>query len=257
MKPNHSSNQPDLRLSTVIPDRSACRPPGQPAVLALILSCFLQVGASAQSATNFDAGRIAPKPVERKTQAAKTPDPQSPAATVAIGPSRYVGKADLETYVQSLSSMFSIRTRDTDPFGQIQDPDAKPVIKPTVVKRRDRATPIQITPFAEIVGRIHVTGIKSGDRLFFVGTRSFKQGDRFPIDFRGRTLNVEIASVTSHQIDFRSLDNGEVASIKLNILPPGLTQGTSGISAPGMVPDKPNAPLQIEPSPNLNESSQN
>ena len=63
--------------------------------------------------------------------------------------------------------------------------------------------------------------------------------------------------MTSRQIEFRSLDNGEVASLKLNLLPVGMTPGTKSITAPGMVPDRPNAPLEIEPTSPLNETSQN
>jgi hypothetical protein len=72
-------------------------------------------------------------------------------------------------------------------------------------------------------------------------------------------VNVEILAVTARRIDFRSLDDGEVASIKLDLLPPGLTKGSSETAPGGMIPDNPNAPLplQIESSANLNETSQN
>lgn len=149
-----------------------------------------------------------------------------------------------------------MKTRTTDPFGQLQDPDAKPIVKPTIAKTTRRAAPTQITPFAEIIRRIQVTTIMPGERRFLIGTRSFKQGDRFPMNFRGRSINVEISMVNSREIEFRSLDNGEKASLKLTLLPPGMTPGSEGISAPGMVPDRPNAPLDIESSPSPIETSQ-
>jgi hypothetical protein len=212
--------------------------------------------APAQSAGNFDTKPIAPsqaaKPAAAKTPAT-APASADEAPTVAIGPSRFVGKADLPAYVQSLTSILSMSNRATDPFGQFQDPEAKPIVKPTVAKVA-RRTQTQVTPFSEIVERIQVTTIMPGEQRFLIGTRSFKKGDRFPINFRGRATNVEVAAVTASKIEFRSLDNGEVASLKLNMLPVGMTPGTNTITAPGMVPDRPNAPLEIEP---MNETSQN
>jgi len=96
-----------------------------------------------------------------------------------------------------------------------------------------------------------------GERRFLVGTRSFKQGDQFPISFRGRNITVEVSSVNSRQIEFRNVENAETASLKLNLLPVGMTPGTGGITAPGMVPERANAPLEIEAGDSSPETSQN
>lgn len=218
-----------------------------------MISCglVLALGASAfaQSASNFNAPKIDPNANPQKaaatkdqTKVASTPE----AEPVAVGPSRYVGEIDLAAYVETLASLFSMQKRSTDPFGQLQDPDAKPIVKPTIARRIRRAAPTQVTPFAEIIRRIQVTTIMPSERRFLIGTRSFKQNDRFPINFRGRSLNVEISAVSSRQIDFLSLDSGETASLKLTLLPVGMTPGNGKITAPGMVRDRADSPLEIE-----------
>ena len=52
--------------------------------------------------------------------------------------------------------------------------------------------------------------------------------------------------MNSRQIDFRNVENGEVASLKLNLMPAGMSPGNDGITAPGMVPDNPNAPIDLD-----------
>ena len=202
-----------------------------------------------QSASNFDAKTVAPKATTNKT--AKAPAPATaPAAKeagpVSATPSRYVGETDLDSYVESLAAIFSMRGRATDPFGQYQDPDAKPVIKTTVAKKQGRPTQIQLAPLSEIVQKIRVTTIIPRDRKFLVGNREFKLGGILPVTFRTKTIKLEIVSVTSHLIEFRNLENGETAPLKIEILPIGMSPGTRGITAPGMTPDNQNAPLELD-----------
>jgi hypothetical protein len=166
-------------------------------------------------------------------------------------PSRQIGPAELSTYVTSLASTFSSRERATDPFGQLQDPDAKPVIKAPVAGKIKRAAPIQATPFADIVRLIVVTTIMPGEKRFLVGTRSIRQGDQIPLTFRGKQMRVQVTDVTSQRIDFKNLDNGETASRKLDMLPVGMTPGNKGITAPGMQVDRANPPLELEMSDSL------
>lgn len=233
----------------------------KPWAISCGLAIALGASAFAQSATNFNTQKVAPKAPSPKALAGKNPTTSNSGAQeagpVAVGPSRYVSEPDLAAYVETLSSVFSMRNREIDPFGQLQDPDAKPIVKPTIAKRTRRAAPTQITPFAEIIRRIQVTTIMPGEHRFLIGTRSFKQGDRFPVNFRGRSLDVEISSVTSRQIDFVSLESGETASLKLTLLPVGMTPGNGKITAPGMVREQANSPLEIEPGNSSNENSQN
>jgi hypothetical protein len=147
--------------------------------------------------------------------------------------------------VKALSEILTIRKRETDPFGQYQDPNARPVVKPTVAKLK-RYVPAQATPLSEIVRLIKVTTIMPAEKSFLVGTRTVKQGDRIPLSFRGKTIKVEVAAVTSTSIEFRNMENGEQASVRLNMLPVGMTPGNDGITAPGMVPDRPDAPIDLD-----------
>jgi hypothetical protein len=185
--------------------------------------------------------------LKSKTDAAKPLAAAAPSASELVikTPSRRVSPEDLPGYVRALSSVLSIRSRDTDPFGRIQDPDAKPIIKPTIASSK-RIAPIQATPFSEIVRLIKVTTIMPGERRFLIGNRSVSQGDRIPLAFRGKNIPVEVASVSSNRIQFRNLDNGDTAELSLNMMPPGMTPGNDGIHAPGMVPDNPNAPIDLD-----------
>jgi hypothetical protein len=88
----------------------------------------------------------------------------------------------------------------------------------------------------------------SAEKKFLVGSRTFTQGDQFPVNFRGKQIRIQIVEVSSRQIQFKNLESGEVAVHKLNLLPPGMRAGQDGITAPGMVPSGREAPLEIEPA---------
>lgn len=226
--------------------------------LLAALGLVLSGSAHAQSATNFDTKVLAPKAKTPKKDKAAAPSPNEtgPASTT---PSRFVGEADLDAYVESFSAVLAMKDRATDPFGQFQDPDAKPIIKASVAKKTTRVQSIQATPFADIIRLIKVNTIMPGEKRFLVETRSFKQGGRIPLSFRGKPISVGIISVSSRQIDLRNLETGETGSIKMDLLPVGMTPGTRGISAPGMVPDSPDAPINLDNDTGVttDETSQN
>ncbi|MGL4398922.1 MAG: hypothetical protein ACRCXD_03560 [Luteolibacter sp.] len=216
-------------------------------VVAFILA-LLTSSSFAQSAANFNTQGLAPEVSESAAaRPEKTSKPivkeVSPASTT---PSRQIGPAELEAYVTSLASVFSSRERTTDPFGQLQDPDAKPVIKTPIASATKRIAPAQATPFADIIQLITVTTIMPGEKRFLIGTRSIKLGDQIPVSFRGKQMRVLVTDVTSQLIAFKNLDNGETASRKLDMLPVGMNRGNRGISAPGMTLDQPNAPIELE-----------
>jgi hypothetical protein len=148
-----------------------------------------------------------------------------------------------------------MRGRATDPFGQLQDPNAKRIIKTSSTKTPHRVTQVQATPFADIVRLIKVTTIMPKDKSFLIGTRSIKQGDAIPLNYRGKTFRVEVSSVNSHQIDFRNLDNNETGSLKLDIMPTGMTPGARLMSAPGMSLDRPDSPIELDSGNLPNEKS--
>jgi hypothetical protein len=212
--------------------------------------------ATAQSATSFNTKVLTPKAKttkKEKSATAATPE----AGPVSTTPSRFVAEADRAAYVESLAAIFSMKGRATDPFGQLQDPDAKPIVKPSATKKSTRVAQVQATPFSEIIRLIQVTTIMPGEKRFLVGNRSIKQGEHIAFKFRGRNINVEIASVNSRQIEFRNLDTGETNSIKLNLLPVGMTPGNGNIVAPGMMPNIPNAPIDLDTGTPTEEPAQN
>jgi hypothetical protein len=241
------------KLTTTSAAASSARAiPGRSRGLAPALPFLLGLGlissALGQSAENFDTQILAPDapaPAQEVSKGAKSVV-SAEAGPVSSTPSRFVGVPDLEAYVSSLSSVFQMRGRSHDPFGHPQDPDAKPIIKATPANVARRVAPVQVTPFADIVRLIVVTTIMPGEKRFLVGTRSFKQGDQIPLTFRNKPIRVQITEVTSRQIGFRNLDTGESAVRKLDMLPVGMTPGHRGITAPGMVPDLPNAPIELE-----------
>lgn len=212
----------------------------------IFLGFTLILPVCAQSAANFDA-KI-PVPKEAAPKDAK-PVKQVAKSTEVAGPvlaSRQVGPAELEPYLASLTSIFHAQSRETDPFGHYQDPDAKPVVKQTVARTTTRSAPIKVTPLAEIVQLISITTIMPGEKSFLVDTRKVKQGDELPLIWRDKTIRVQVTDVTSRMISFRNVETGEVGSRTLDMLPPGMTQGTNGIAAPGMTLDRPNSPIRLE-----------
>jgi hypothetical protein len=209
--------------------------------------------ALSQSAASFDTQTFAP------TDSTESPAPEeaSPAnmenasssgqVTIEITtPSRYVGPAELNDYLASVKPSLSIYKRTTDPFGLLQDPSVKPAIKRPAITSTRSIQSVQTTPFSDIVKLIKVTTIMPGERRFLVGTRSIKQGDRFPIRFRGKTFQVEVKSVSSSRIDFNNLENGETATLTVNLLPKGMVPGSDGITAPGMVPEGGDIPINLD-----------
>lgn len=211
----------------------------------IFLAMVLVQSAAAQSAENFDTKSLAPRaPAEKQDKAVKTAPKE--AGPVSTTPSRFVGSTEKEAYLASMTAMFLIGSRERDPFGQPQDPDAKPIIKASAPQAVKRVAQIQATPFSDIVGMLVVTTIMPGEKRFLIGTRSVREGEQLPLTLRGRPIRVQVMSVTSREIGFKNLDSGETATRKLDMLPPGMTPGHDGINAPGMTPDRPNAPIELD-----------
>lgn len=191
-------------------------------------------------------------PLAAKAPPAATGRPASPASAPAIAPdpnapppSRYAGE-NIEAYIANLTSQFEIRNRATDVFGQVQDPNAKPAVKPTIAKkpvRRFTAEPPK--PLSSVVEQIEVTTVMPKSKRFLVGNRSIAQGDKLTLSHRGKQIQTQIMEVSSRQIVFKELETGEVAIHQLKMLPPGMTPGTGGITAPGMSPADSKAPLEV------------
>ena len=223
----------------------------------ILLGLVLATSALAQSSENFVAKTIDSASTTSGEVAAAKPVSNVASAPANTTPSRHLSAAELKPYFDSVAAGFLIRGRAHDPFGQNQDPDAKPVIKASAPMAVRRAAPAQATPFSDIVRLLVVTTIMPGEKRFLVGTRSFKLGDIMPLNFRNKQLQVLITEVTSRQISFRNQASGETAVRKLDMLPAGMTPGSHGISAPGMVPDHPNAPIDLEAADPVSSNSNN
>lgn len=215
-------------------------------LIHLCLGLVLVSPAFSQSATNFDTRTLGPEtaaPQEAKPASKPVPKEPGPATSTSA---RHVNPDEMENFLSSVSSVFLSRGRVTDPFGQFQDPDAKPLIR-TEAKPGSRPAPIKATPFADIIALIEINTIMPGTRSFLIKTRSVKQGEMLPLNFRSKTIRAQVVSVSARQIDFRNLDTGETASRKIDVLPVGMTPGSHGITAPGMVPDRPDTPILLDP----------
>ncbi len=205
-----------------------------------------------QSATSFNAGGPSPKhdlpqavAVEVKAEAvAAVPTTASEAAAIA---SRYVAPEEMEAYLISMTSVFSAMKREKDPFGQYQDPDSKPKVQ-VAASGVTRPAPTKETPLTEIVGRLPITTIMPGEQSFLIGTRKVQLGQEVPLVWRGKTLRVKVTEVTSRLIAFRNVESGETGARTMDLMPVGMSigNGSAEITAPGMVPDSPNAPIELE-----------
>lgn len=214
--------------------------PPQAAALALGFSWVLVAASMGQSADVFNPGKLTEK---RDSTAAKA-EPKEP-EPVDTKPSRFAGQ-DIDPYVASRAAVFSMRNRDTDPFGLNQDPNVKPVIRKMAssspIKRQAALPP---TPLADIVKLIRVTTIMPGEKKFLVGIRPFSESDEFPLVFRGKTMRMKVMEVSAQRIVFRNLDNEETAPLETGMLPPGMVAGAGTMPPPGMVSPTDNIPLEL------------
>ncbi len=192
----------------------------------------------AQSATRFQTPAVPPAAVPQ----AAAPVQESFAAT----PSRLVAPAAMESYLESMVSVFSAMSREKDPFGQVQDPDVKPAVVATTPGLA-RRTVTQATPLSEIVSHLPITTIMPGEKSFLIGTRKVAVGQEVPLVWRGKTLRVVVTQVSSSRLSFRDAETGETGDRIMTLLPPGMSAGggLKQILAPGMVPDRANAPIDL------------
>lgn len=192
-----------------------------------------------------EATATAPDSTTAESAATENKPPVN-ARDLAATPSRNVTPEQLKPYVESLSAVFSMRNRATDPFGLLQDPNAKPIVKPKLAATKRRYEPVKATPFSDIVKLIKVTTIMPGERSFLIGNRLINQGDRLPLTFRGKNIMIEVAGVASDRIEFRNLEDNETAALALKMLPAGMSPGADGVNAPGMIPEDSNAPINLD-----------
>ena len=217
-------------------------------LLGLLLASCVSAQSEPPSNTNAPAPKTQPPQKARAQVPATPPAPSVTLPAKAPTPSRYIGN-ELKSYVETLANQLAMRERTLDPFGQVQDPNAKPVAKPTLTKSIRRITAEPPASLTDIVGRIEISTVMPKDKRFLVGSRSIGQGDKLPLSFHNKQIHVQVTEVSSRNIIFRNLDTGELGVRQLNILPSGMTQGTHSITASSMVHSNPSSALEIDPPP--------
>lgn len=170
-------------------------------------------------------------------------------------PSRLVSESSLQDYLKSVSSQFTIQHQATDPFGLYQDPNAKPVIKKTVSKVTRRAAPALATPFADVIRMLQINTVMPRERQFLIGSMTIREGENLSIRHRGRVIIARVLSVSSSRILFQNTANRETATLSLNLLPSGMSSGTRGITAPGLVPTQQSNIIELDPGINPDDEA--
>lgn len=222
-------------------------------VMVAVLSLAATPEAFSQSAEGFDTSGLVPAaPSPAAAAAEKKPEPSAADAAVLNMPSRYAGAgSDLAAYIGTYSGKFSIKRRQTDPFGRFQDPDFRApepkIVSPTSKPSFQKAPP---TPFIDVVNAIEVNTVDLAKQRFLVGTREFRRGSVFPVQLpNGKTIRIQVLAVSSTAISFRNLETAETANRKLEMLPAGMSKGVQTLTAPGMQSTSPDAPLMVQPGP--------
>ncbi len=210
---------------------------------ALGLLAALCGAAWSQSAPVFENSS---SPLEQEATGPAPVAAEPEPAEIDMQPSRYAG-AQLDAYLTARAAALSIKTRTTDPFGLHQDLEAQRVVEEKLdtdqPSRRQAAIPP--TPLAEIIKLIRITTIMPREKSFLVGTRSFSEGDEFPIVYQGKSMRVKVMQVGSQKILFRNLDSREDAYLQMDLLPPGMIAGSDKIKPAGMDSPSDNLPLNL------------
>lgn len=210
-----------------------------------VCSClFLAQNLSAQSADVFE-------PLTGKTQPASSGDLTKAAPDIDLlksKPSRFA-IGNIELYTTAKMANFSMKNRETDIFGLIQDPEAKPPAptSPTPGKKvRDNIAP---KPLAEIIQGVKIQMVRVKDKSFLVGNRVIREGEEFTIVFEeGRHKRLKVLKVEAKQIIFRDLDSkkNEEAALKIELLPFGMENGDARLKPEGLVQPGENEPIPVE-----------
>jgi hypothetical protein len=165
---------------------------------------------------------------------------------IKIKPSRYIGEKDYDGYIKHLLKDLSMSKRAKDPFGQSQDPNAKPVIKSTSQAVARRIPVLQSVSFENLINRLKINAVMINERKFLTSNRMFQEGQDFPILFRGRNIKAQIKEVKVTEIVFLNLDTQEEARYKLDLLPTGMKSGKNDLVPNGMLQSLSVAPIEID-----------
>lgn len=223
--------------------------PSTPALQATVAALLLigSLPSPAQSAEGFDTSGLVPA---EPAPAPKAEVPATPATSgTDLGPSRYAGE-DLQAYVLTLSGRFSIRQRATDPFGRYQDPDYKAPEPPRQIAKNPNVPykPAPPTAFSDIIAGIKVN-MANKDHFIIEGRdRPYRAKDQITMQLpSGKLVKVQVMTVSATRIDFKNVETGESAPLRLEMLPAGMRRGIGTIETPGVQATGTDAPLMIQP----------
>lgn len=205
------------------------------AILSLCFSCISTQRLSAQSADVFESIKGATQATASGTLVKSPPDVE----LLKSKPSRFAA-GHIESYTAARIADLSMKSRSTDPFGLFQDPDIKPVAKPTSTGViRPAKGNIAAVPLEEIVKKMKVTTIMVKEKSFLSEGQVFKESGEISINFQDRTKRLKVLKVEPKQIIFKDMDSGEEVTLKTDVLPPGMNAGGDKIKPAGMVaPDQ-------------------
>lgn len=224
----------------------------------LSLLTGLALAASAQSIDSLNhqpedpsAPNAEPTAATQEQDTEGTPlEPATPAPDPELinEPSRYAG-IDIEAYIHAVSSTFSMRNRERDPFGRYQDPNYKPPVPKAAPRTIAKYKPAPVTPFSDIVAAIPITTIIAGQSKFLVKDRSFRTGDQIKLKTSGgKVITVHVVSVASDRVKFRHGTTNETAEQSLHLLPGGMQRGGGSILPRGLTDPNDQAPIDISGS---------
>jgi hypothetical protein len=217
--------------------------------LITLLLAGLTTGVSAQSADNFESpdGNLEAATQQAATDVQMEVIDKEAESELLASPSRYAG-LELDSYIQALSTSFTMRNRDTDPFARHQDPNFKP-IQPIAPKSKiPNFKKEPITPFSDIIARINVTAVMPAQQTFLVGGRTFKIGDRIRLDVgKEKFISVHVVAIQANSVTFRHGVTHQTANLSLKLMPEGMMRGKAD-HPPGMISENSDAPLNIRPS---------
>ncbi len=177
--------------------------------------------------------------------AAKEPDAAASPAESVSSPARFLA-GDLQDRIANMKKRLSIASSERGPFGLYQNPGRTPVISHVAKETRK-------TPFSEFINGIKISVINLREKEFLVGARMFRLGQVFPIIRGGERLSVRVEAVESSRVTFRNLQTGEIALLRLEVLPNGITASAGQFVVQGVTSRARGEaePLRLESNPSL------
>lgn len=147
----------------------------------------------------------------------------------AAVPTRFLADS-VDDRIAEMKQQLAINNQERGPFGLYQVPGKAPIIRNSVAKK------VTKTPFSDFVNDIEISVVNSVAKEFLVGARIFRLGQVFPLVRGGEKLSVRVESIATSGVSFKNVDTGEIATRRLDVLPPGVRTADNTNSVPGVTP---------------------